>query len=64
MKKFNKRKGKPRRPPFQPKAITQTKSNIPAKGKAKITKRNPKKQRKPIVCYKCGKAGHKSYNVK
>jgi len=61
IKRLNKRKGKPRRPPFQPKAIPQSKPNPPATGKTKLTKRNPKKQTKPIVCYKCGKVEHKSY---
>ena len=63
-KRFNKRKVKPRRPSFQPKTLTQAKSNIPTKGKANVAKKNPKKQTKPIVCYKCGKAGHKSYQCK
>ena len=63
-KRFNKRKVKSRRPPFQPKTLTQAKPNVSAKGKAKVAKRNPKKQTKSIVCYKCGKAGHKSYQCK
>ena len=63
-KQFNKRKVKSRRPPFQPKTLTQAKPNVSAKGKAKVAKKNPKKQTKPIVCYKCGKAGHKSYQCK
>ena len=64
-KRFNKRRGKPRRPPFQPKAMNpQTKPNNPNKGKTKLTNNNPKKQTKPIICYKCGKAGHKSFQCK
>jgi len=64
-KRFNKRRGKPRRLPFQPKAMNpQTKPNNPNKGKTKLTKKNPKKQTKPIICYKCGKAGHKANQCK
>jgi len=63
-KRFNKRKGKPTRPPFQPKVITHSKPSPPTKGNTKLTKRNPKKQTKSIVCYKCGKVGHKSYQCK
>jgi len=61
-KQFNKRKGKPRRP-FQSTNF-KVKPTLSNKTKPKVTKRNPKKQKKPIVCCKCGKAGHKSFQCK
>ena len=62
-KRFNKRKGKPRRP-FQSTNFNKAKPTLSNKTKPKVTKRNPKTQKKSIVCYKCGKAGHKSFQCK
>ena len=33
-------------------------------GKPSPKKKMSKKQKKPIVCYKCGKTGHKSFQCK
>jgi len=60
-KKIAKRKGPPRRP-FRPKTIA--KPNPPTTTKPKNTQKGPKKQKKPIVCYKCDKTGHKSLQCK
>jgi len=62
-KRFNKRKGKPRRP-FQSTNFNKEKPTLSNKTKLKVTRRNPKTQKKPIVCYKCGKASHKSFHSK
>jgi len=58
-KRITKRRGPPKRP-FRPKPIT--KPTLPTT-KQKPKGKGPKKQ-KPIVCYKCGKTGHKSFQCK
>jgi len=59
-----KRKSQPKRQ-FPSKNTGKTyKPHLPIKTKPKVTKKNSRKQNKPIVCYKCGKAGHKSFQCK
>ena len=59
-KRIIKRKG-PARRPYQPKPIAKP-SPPPAKPRPKG--KAPKKQKKPIVCFKCGKPGHKLFQCK
>ena len=47
-KRFNKRKGKPRKP-FQSTNF-KVKPTLSNKTKPKVTRRNPKTQKKPIIC--------------
>ena len=50
----------------QPKRSSRLKPFVkrtPTETKPKSKGKTPKKQKKPIVCYKCGKTGHKS-NIK
>jgi len=59
-----KRKSQPKRQ-FPPKNTGKTyKPHLPIKTKPKVAKRSSKKQNKPMVCYKCGKVGHKSFRCK
>jgi len=60
-KKITKRKGPPRRP-FRPKTVAKPIPRTTTKPKGK--RKDSKKQKKPIVCYKCGKTGHKSFQCK
>ena len=60
-KKIAKRKW-PQRRPFRPKTVA--KPNPPTITKPKNTRKGSKKQKKPIVCYKCGKIGHESFQCK
>ena len=63
-KRFHNRKGKQKKPPFQPKEVSQSKPTPFTKRKTKQNKNNSKKQTQPIICYKCGQAGHKSNQCK
>ena len=51
----------PARRPFRPKSVVKP-SPPPAKPRPKG--KAPKKSKKPIVCFKCGKPGHKSFQCK
>ena len=59
-KRIIKRKG-PTRRPYRPKPIAKS-SPPPTKPRSKG--KAPKKQKKPIVCFKYGKPGHKSFQCK
>jgi len=59
-KRIIKRKG-PARRPFRPRPITKP---SPPSAKPRPKGKAPKKQKKPIVCFKCGKPGHKLFQCK
>ena len=63
-KRFNNRKGKHKKTPFSAQRHITAKAHSFYKKKKKQTKNIPKKQTQPIICYKCGKAGHKSIQCK
>ena len=63
-KKNFKKKSQPKRQfPFRNTGKTY-KPHLPIKTKPKVAKKSSKKQNKPIVCYKCRKVGHKSFQCK
>jgi len=62
-KRIIKKKAPPNRP-FRPKPKA-TPTQTPAKPKPKPKGKGPQKTAKnPIICYKCGKPGHKSFQCK
>jgi len=61
MKKENNKKKGPARRPFRPRPIAKP---CPPPAKPRPKRKAPKKQKKPIVCFKCGKSGHKSIQCK
>jgi len=59
-KRINKKRAQPKRT-YKPKPFVQ---KTPPKAKPSTKGKTPKKQKKPIMCYKCGKTGHKSFQCK
>ena len=60
-KRIYKKKAQTKRPIRQPKPFIK-RGQVSSKPSPK--KKAFKKQKKPIVCYKCGKTGHKAFQCK
>jgi len=57
-KRINKKGSLRKRPPKQPRPFVKRTNQ---ENKPSPKRKTAKKQEKPIVCYKCGKTGHKSF---
>ena len=59
-KRINKKRTQPKRS-ARPKPFVK---RPPTEAKPRPKGKPTKKQKKPVVCYKCGKTGHKSFQCK